>query len=68
MKIENAKIAGKLASRVDWLHEIIEDMDTVYFKDTDGTFTITIPRKWIPALIKMAEEDITAIKKQIDEL
>ena len=72
MDIEKAKKACALSGKVDWCRSLMKDMDNAYFVDDDGkvhgTINITIPKKWIPALMQIATNEVSSLEKQIEEL
>lgn len=67
MDIELARKACYLADRVDWLRSLHREMD-VAATDERGSVTVKIPRTWLPALMEMAEKEISELEKQIQEL
>ena len=72
MDIEKAKKACALSRNVDWCRSLMRDLDNAYSVDDDGkvhgTINITIPKKWIPALMQIAEGEVSSLEKQILDL
>ena len=55
MDISKIRLVAKLADR--------------HLEKTDqGNTTITVPRSWLPAIIKIAEDDLAQIEEEIAKL
>ena len=68
MGIEKAKRASQLLARVGFLKKTLDDMMTVWSISPVGTTTITIPRTWLPAIVKIAEEELVKVEEEIARL
>lgn len=68
MDIEKAKLASGLLERLDFVKKILDDATTTWSINPFGTTTITIPRTWLPDIIKIAKDELGKIEDEIVKL
>lgn len=68
MDIEKATQASKLLARSGFIRKTLDEMTTVWSMSPVGTTTITIPRTWLPAIIKMAKDELGQVEEEIAKL
>ena len=68
MDIEKAKQASCLLDKRDFIKRILDETTTLWAINPIGTTTITIPRTWLPDIIKMAKEELGQVEEEIAKL
>ena len=68
MDIEKAKQASRLLDKRDFVKRILDETTTLWAINPIGTTTITIPRTWLPSIIKMAKEELGQVEEEIAKL
>lgn len=68
MDIEKAKQASCLLDKRDFVKRILDETTTLWAINPIGTTTITIPRTWLPDIIKMAKEELGQVEEEIAKL
>ena len=68
MDIEKAKQASTLLDKRDFVKRILDETTTLWAINPIGTTTITIPRTWLPDIIKMAKEELGQVEEEISKL
>ena len=68
MDIEKAKQASCLLDKRDFIKRILDETTTLWAINPIGTTTITIPRTWLPDIIKMAKEELGQVEEEISKL
>ena len=68
MDLEKAKMISRLYDRRIDLRASILTMRSRYDNSCSGTTTLTIPSSWLPAIIKLAEAELSDIDEQIEKL
>lgn len=67
MDIEKARSAHRLYAERDNLKSSIMTMRSRMEKGV-GTTTVTIPTSWLPAIIKIAEAELSKAEEEIEKL
>ena len=68
MDIDKAKLASGLLERRDFIKKILDDATTTWSINPFGMTTITIPRTWLPDIVKIAEEELVKVEEEIARL
>ena len=68
MDIKKAKQASTLLDKRDFVKRILDETTTLWAINPIGTTTITIPRTWLPDIIKMAKEELGQVEDEIAKL
>lgn len=68
MDIDKAKLASGLLERRDFVKKILDDATTTWSINPFGMTTITIPRTWLPDIIKKAKDELGQIEDEIAKL
>ena len=68
MDIEKAKQASCLLDKRDFIKRILDETTTLWAINPIGTTTITIPRTWLPNIIKMAKDELGQVEEEIAKL
>ena len=68
MDIEKAKQASCLLDKRDFIKRILDETTTLWAINPIGTTSITIPRTWLPDIIKMAKEELGQVEEEISKL
>lgn len=68
MDIEKARQAARLAGIHGQITKSIKDFRVDDDKGNVGYTTITIPRTWLPAIVKIAEAELAKVEEEIARL
>lgn len=68
MDMERAKQASTLLDKRDFVKRILDETTTLWAINPIGTTTITIPRSWLPDIIKMAKDELGNVDEEIAKL
>ena len=68
MDMERAKQASTLLDKRDFVKRILDETTTLWAINPIGTTTITIPRTWLPDIIKMAKDELGKVDEEITKL
>ena len=68
MDIEKAKQASCLLDKRDSIKRILDETTTLWAINPIGTTTITIPRTWLPDIIKKAKDELGQVEEEIAKL
>lgn len=68
MDIEKAKQAARLAGIHGQITKAIKEFRVDDDKGNVGYTTITIPRTWLPAIVKIAEDELVKVEEEIARL
>ena len=68
MDISKLKYLSRLANNHDQITCAIKEFKTEYDKSALGCTSITIPRSWLPAIVKIAEEELVKVEEEIAKL
>lgn len=68
MDIEKAKQASCLLDKRDFIKRILDETTTLWAINPIGTTTITIPRTWLPDIIKKAKDELGQVEEEIAKL
>lgn len=68
MDMERAKQASTLLDKRDFVKRILDETTTLWAINPIGATTITIPRTWLPDIIKMAKEELGKVDEEIAKL
>lgn len=68
MDIEKAKQASCLLDKRDFIKRILDETTTLWAINPIGTTTITIPRTWLPDIIKKAKDELGQVEDEIVKL
>lgn len=68
MELEKARAAAGLIQQHTVYENAVRDFQAVYAKSPSGVTEVTIPRKWLPALVELAKREIVLIEEQLSKL
>lgn len=68
MDISKIRLVAKLADRHEQITKSVKDFRVDLEKTDQGNTTITVPRSWLPSIIKIAEGDLAQIEEEIAKL
>lgn len=68
MDIEKAKRASQLIARAGFIGDVLDEMKTVWSMSPVGTTTVTVPRTWLPEIIRIAKEELGRVEDEIAKL
>ena len=66
--MEKAKRASQLIARVGFSGDVLDEMKTVWSMSPVGTTTVTVPRTWLPEIIRIAKEELGRVEDEIAKL